>query len=117
MSANPKSLSTRVFRAGNSQAVRIPKAFELPEGQVRIERRAGGLFIADQHGDWASFFAEPGVDFPFTAEQLRDNRPERPIDTAWVSALSAVAPRRVARKAPQRPAKKRASKAAKKSTR
>ncbi len=27
-----KSLPTRIFRAGNSQAVRIPKAFELPEG-------------------------------------------------------------------------------------
>ena len=117
MNANPKSLSTRVFRAGNSQAVRIPKAFELPEGQVRIERRAGGLFIADQRGDWASFFAAPGADFPFTAEQLRDNRPERPMDTVWVAALSAVAPRRVSGKMSQQPAKKRASKAAKKSAR
>ncbi len=114
MNANPKSLPTRVFRAGNSQAVRIPKAFELPEGEVRIERRAGGLFIADQRGDWASFFAQPGVDFPFTAQELRDNRPEPPVDVTWVDALSTGAARGTSQKTPKKPARKRARKMAKK---
>ena len=117
MNATPKSLPTRVFRAGNSQAVRIPKAFELPEGEVRIERRAGGLFIADQRGDWASFFAQPSVDFPFAAKELRDNRPERAVDVTWIDALSTGARRGTSRKASKKSARKPARKAAKKSAR
>jgi virulence-associated protein VagC len=74
-----KPTKTRVFRAGNSQAVRIPKALELPEGEVYIEEREGGLFISALRGRWDLFFSEEGADFPFTAKDLRDNRPTREI--------------------------------------
>jgi len=39
MNAMPKTLTTKVFRAGNSQALRIPKAFDLPEGEMLIEHK------------------------------------------------------------------------------
>ncbi len=74
-----KPTKTRVFRAGNSQAVRIPKALELPEGEVYIEEREGGLFISALRGRWDLFFSEDGVDFPFTTKDLRDNRPPRDV--------------------------------------
>jgi virulence-associated protein VagC len=80
METNGKPTRTRVFRAGNSQAVRIPKPLELPEGEVYIERREGGLFISALRGRWDLFFAKPGVDFPFTAEDLRHRGPHREVD-------------------------------------
>ena len=36
---------TKVFRSGNSQAVRIPKELYLPEGDVEILRRGDELVI------------------------------------------------------------------------
>jgi virulence-associated protein VagC len=74
-----KPIKTRVFRAGNSQAVRVPKALELPEGEVYIEPRNGGLFVSTLRGRWDLFFSEAGVDFPFDRKDLRDNRSSREV--------------------------------------
>lgn len=87
-----KPVRTRVFRAGNSRAVRIPRAFALPEGEVTIERREGGLFISALRGRWDLFFAEPGVEFPYAAAQLRDRR--RPRAVKLVAAGTAATRRR-----------------------
>lgn len=114
MLAKPKSLPTRVFRAGNSQAVRIPKAFELREGEVRIERRAGGLYIAETRGDWTSFFDEAGVDFPFTADELRDAQDQREVDTSWIDESADATPRAPSAKASRTPARGKAGKTASK---
>ena len=89
-----KQTRTRVFRAGNSRAVRIPKAFELPEGEVSIERREGGLFISSLHGRWDLFFSEPGVEFPYTAKQLRDSRPPRDVSLSWAGESARTVRRR-----------------------
>ena len=40
-------LITRVFKNGNSQAVRIPKEFRLKSGTVTIEKIDSGLIIRD----------------------------------------------------------------------
>ena len=80
MKSTTEPTKTRVFRAGNSQAVRIPKAFELPPGEVLIERREGGLFISTLRGRWDLFLSGPGVELPFTAEDLRHQGPERPVN-------------------------------------
>ena len=80
MSANPKSLPTRVFRAGNSQAVRIPKAFELPEGEVVTEQRAGGLFVKLKRSGWPEFFSKPALGADLDPTELRAAGPERPVD-------------------------------------
>lgn len=80
LSSNPKRLPTRVFRAGNSQAVRIPKAFELPEGDAVIEQRAGGLFIKVRQGGWAEFFSKPPLRAELDPAELRATGPERDVD-------------------------------------
>jgi antitoxin VapB len=75
-----KSLPTRVFRAGNSQAVRIPKAFELPEGEVLIERRPGGLFVKPKRGGWEEFFSKMPLSLDLDPAELRATGPDRPVE-------------------------------------
>jgi antitoxin VapB len=41
------SISAKVFKSGNSQAIRLPKAFRLNARTVQIEKTARGLFILD----------------------------------------------------------------------
>ncbi len=78
-------IATRIFRAGNSQAVRIPKAFELPLGDVVIEQRDGGLFINTRRGKWNEFFAtlEP-LDLTSALQDVRVNDTPRPVDMSWL---------------------------------
>lgn len=45
---------TRVFKSGNSQAVRIPKELQLPEGEVEIIRRGEELVIRPFKGQNAA---------------------------------------------------------------
>ncbi len=78
MSATP--LITRVFKAGNSQAVRIPKTFELEEGEVYIEQRGNGLLITPKRGRWVEFFAGDPVDIELNTDEWRDPRPARAVD-------------------------------------
>ena len=87
-----KPARPRVFRAGNSRAVRILRRFGVPEGGVTIEWREGGLFISPLRGRWDLFFSDPGVEYPFTAAQLRDQRPSRAVnlEVAGVSARPRV---------------------------
>lgn len=79
MNSTRKTLPTRVFRAGNSQAVRIPKAFELPEGQVLIEQRPGGLFVKPKRGGWEEFFSKVPLEFDLDPVELRATGPDRPV--------------------------------------
>lgn len=97
MEAIGKPARTRVFRAGNSRAVRIPRSFDLPEGEVTIERREGGFFISALRGRWDLFFAEAGVEFPRAAAQLRDPRPPRAVN---LGVVRAPARRRISRRKP-----------------
>jgi virulence-associated protein VagC len=85
MTVVDKPARTRVFRAGNSQAVRIPKEFELPDGDVYIEKREGGLFISTLRGRWDLFAARPRVDLGFTAADVRDSRPPREVDVNFAA--------------------------------
>jgi len=41
------TVSAKVFKSGNSQAIRLPKAFRLNAKTVQIEKTARGLFILD----------------------------------------------------------------------
>ncbi|WP_257252446.1 MULTISPECIES: type II toxin-antitoxin system VapB family antitoxin [unclassified Endozoicomonas] len=73
-------METSVFRNNRSQAVRIPKEFELPEGtkRVRISKRGESILITPIEGDWDSFFQmidENAVEFerePQPDMQIRD---------------------------------------------
>jgi antitoxin VapB len=44
---------TRVFRSGNSQAVRIPKEFHLDDDEVEIFRQGNALVLRPVKRTWA----------------------------------------------------------------
>jgi len=48
----------KTFWSGGSQAVRVPKALRLPDGEVTVERRGKGLLIVpvEQKDDWTGFW-------------------------------------------------------------
>ena len=42
-----ETITARVFKSGNSQAIRLPKAWRLTADTVQIERTGRGLLILD----------------------------------------------------------------------
>lgn len=51
--------------------MRIPKAFELPAGQVLIEQRPGGLFVKPKRGDWQEFSCKVPLELDLDPVELR----------------------------------------------
>jgi antitoxin VapB len=47
---------TKVFRSGNSQAVRIPREFQLHSGEVEILRRGDEIVLRERPGSLAHAF-------------------------------------------------------------
>ena len=47
--------TTKVFRSGNSQAVRIPKEFHLEDDEVEIRRNGDALIIRPIRRSWAAW--------------------------------------------------------------
>jgi len=45
------SATAKVFQSGNSQAIRLPKAFRLRSKVVRITRTQAGLLICDDQAE------------------------------------------------------------------
>ena len=48
--------TARVFRSGNSQAVRLPKKFRLQSGEVEIFRRGDDIILREKDGTMARAF-------------------------------------------------------------
>ena len=48
--------TARVFRSGNSQAVRLPKQFRLKSGEVEIFRRGDEIVLREKDGTMARAF-------------------------------------------------------------
>ncbi|MCL2146914.1 MAG: type II toxin-antitoxin system VapB family antitoxin [Synergistaceae bacterium] len=46
---------TRTFKNGNSQAVRIPSEFKLPDGDVIIEKIGGAILLIPKNDPWRLF--------------------------------------------------------------
>ncbi len=46
--------TAKIFRSGNSQAVRIPKAFQLQGNEVEIEKRGDVLVLRPKKKSWTS---------------------------------------------------------------
>jgi antitoxin VapB len=44
----------KVFKSGNSQAVRIPKEFHLEGEEVEIRRQGGSLILRPRKESWAA---------------------------------------------------------------
>lgn len=48
--------SARVFKSGNSQAVRLPKEFQLDAKEVGIFRQDGDLILRPMKKTWREYF-------------------------------------------------------------
>ena len=48
--------TTKVFRSGNSQAVRIPKEFRLEDDEVEIRRRGNTIVLQPRRRSWTPLF-------------------------------------------------------------
>ena len=46
---------TKTFKNGNSQAVRIPNEFRLPDGDLRIEKIGGAILLIPKDDPWRLF--------------------------------------------------------------
>ena len=46
--------TAKVFKSGNSQAVRIPKEFHLDGEEVEIRRQGGSLILRPRKESWAA---------------------------------------------------------------
>lgn len=50
---------TKLFKNGNSQAVRLPKSFRFEGDEVVAYRQAGKVILAPKSGRWDDFFSNP----------------------------------------------------------
>ena len=48
--------TAKVFKSGNSQAVRIPREFHLDDDEVEIRRRGSTLVLEPRKRSWAPLF-------------------------------------------------------------
>ena len=46
--------TAKIFRSGNSQAVRIPKEFQMEGEEVEIQRRGAALVLRPRKKSWSS---------------------------------------------------------------
>ena len=51
-------METKVFKSGNSLAVRLPKGMELPKGKVSIRKEGRSLVIEEFCETWPDGFFE-----------------------------------------------------------
>ncbi|MDF0673751.1 MAG: type II toxin-antitoxin system VapB family antitoxin [Nitrospira sp.] len=67
---------TKLFMSGNSQAVRIPREFQLEGGEVEIQRRGNTLVIRQKKQTW-----QPLTDSltMFTDDFMGEGRQQPPI--------------------------------------
>ncbi|MEZ5479366.1 MAG: type II toxin-antitoxin system VapB family antitoxin [Thiolinea sp.] len=68
--------TTKIFKSNKSQAVRLPKAVELPESvkEVRIVAVGNKRIITPASESWDEWFDSPQVSDDFM------NEPEQPVD-------------------------------------
>ena len=62
---------TKLFMSGNSQAVRIPREFQLEGNEVEIQRRGNTLVIRPTKLTWQPFTDSLAK---FTADFMQDGR-------------------------------------------
>jgi antitoxin VapB len=71
--------TARVFKSGNSQAVRLPKDFKLDVSEVGVFQKDGDLVLRPLRKTWQDYFERGrrfSADFP---ERIEDMAPEEKI--------------------------------------
>jgi antitoxin VapB len=67
------SQTARVFKNGQSQAIRLPKAFRFSGKEVFIRREGENVILSPKPDSWEAFFASdmrPSPDFMEDRDQL-----------------------------------------------
>lgn len=67
-------ITAKVFKSGNSQAVRLPKEYRLSDKEVSINRIGNILMIVPKGDPWRAFsegIKELGDDFPASVRKLK----------------------------------------------
>ena len=67
--------TARVFRSGNSQAVRLPKQFRVKSQELEILRRGDEIVLREKHGSMVRAF-DLLADLPDAIDVLRQRRDE-----------------------------------------
>ena len=68
----------RIFKSGNSQAVRLPKEFRFQVDEVEILRRGGEIVLREPKRNLTQAFAALGaMPNDFMAEGRRDEPPQK----------------------------------------
>ena len=67
---------TKIFMSGNSQAVRIPREFQLEGDEVEIQRRGNTLIIRPKKQTWQSLSDSLAM---FTDDFMEEGRQQPPI--------------------------------------
>lgn len=68
--------TAKVFKSGNSQAVRIPKEFHLKGSEVEIQKKGDVLILRPTRKSWASFFESLGK---FSDDFMGAGRKQLPV--------------------------------------
>jgi antitoxin VapB len=76
-----KTAITTLFRSNTSQAVRLPKALELPESvkKVRVTAVGNSRIIAPVGESWTLWFEGPRVSADFMDERMQPEDQEREV--------------------------------------
>lgn len=67
--------TAKVFWSGNSQAVRIPKEFQLADDEVEIRRKGDSLILSPRKRSWAPLVESLDK---FTEDFMADRRRQPP---------------------------------------
>jgi antitoxin VapB len=67
--------TAKVFKSGNSQAVRIPREFHLEDDEVEIRRRGSTLILAPRRHSWRTLFESLDK---FTEDFMSEGRRQPP---------------------------------------
>ena len=47
--------TVKVFKSGNSQAIRIPKEFSVDENELYIQKVGNSIILTSKHNPWSTF--------------------------------------------------------------
>ena len=66
----------KIFKSGNSQAVRIPKDFQFPRDEVEIQKKGDTLMLRPKRKSWAALIESLNK---FTDDFMTKGRNQPPV--------------------------------------
>ena len=69
--------AAKVFKSGNSQAVRLPKEFQFSGDEVYIKKAGRGVILIPKDEPWEMFEQSLGE---FTEDYMEGKRPQPPLE-------------------------------------